>query len=134
MRRYLVDTNHLGLLINQRTDIRERFHRHVLAGRRFGTCVPALCELQAGLYRTARREVNLRRLAKLLEMIRIWPLPEALPNLYATLFHDLRAKGRGLSQVDLILASLALSVDATLLTSDRDFEAVTDLRIENWLE
>ncbi|WP_256368967.1 type II toxin-antitoxin system VapC family toxin [Aquisphaera insulae] len=65
--------------------------------------------------------------------MRVWPLTDDLPGIYAALFHELRAKGRILSQVDLILASLALSLNATLLTSDRDFEAVSGLRIENWI-
>ena len=33
----------------------------------------------------------------------------------------------------MMLASLSRSLDATLLTDDRDFEALPDLRVENWL-
>jgi predicted nucleic acid-binding protein len=33
----------------------------------------------------------------------------------------------------MMIAALARSIDATLLTSDRDFEAVSGLRAENWL-
>jgi len=33
----------------------------------------------------------------------------------------------------MLLAAVAPSIDATLLTSDRDFDAVTDLRVENWV-
>jgi len=53
--------------------------------------------------------------------------------IYAEIYHDLRARGRVLSQVDMMLAALSRSLDATLLTDDRDFEALPDLRIENWL-
>jgi len=49
------------------------------------------------------------------------------------LFHALRARGRVLSQVDMVLVALARSMNATLLTSDRDFEALPELRVENWL-
>jgi tRNA(fMet)-specific endonuclease VapC len=38
-----------------------------------------------------------------------------------------------LSQVDIMVAALALSMDLTLLTTDLDFEALPDLRVENWL-
>ena len=37
-----------------------------------------------------------------------------------------------LSQVDMMLAALARQKDLTLATSDRDFEALPDVRTENW--
>jgi len=69
----------------------------------------------------------------LLRQIRIWPLELPMALIYAEIYHDLRARGRVLSQVDMMLAALSRSLDATLLTDDRDFEALPDLRIENWL-
>jgi tRNA(fMet)-specific endonuclease VapC len=41
--------------------------------------------------------------------------------------------GRALSAVDLQLAALAKLKGLTLLTSDRDFEALPEIRTENWL-
>ncbi|MGZ3486442.1 MAG: type II toxin-antitoxin system VapC family toxin [Isosphaeraceae bacterium] len=60
-------------------------------------------------------------------------MQRSLPS-YAEIYHDLRARGRVLSQVDMLLAALARSMNATLLTSDRDFEALPELRVENWLK
>jgi predicted nucleic acid-binding protein len=37
-----------------------------------------------------------------------------------------------LSQVDMMLAALARQHKLTVLTTDRDFEALTDLRVEKW--
>jgi len=48
-------------------------------------------------------------------------------------FHELRSRGRVLSQVEMMLAALARVMDLTLVTADRDFEALSDLRTENWL-
>jgi predicted nucleic acid-binding protein len=42
------------------------------------------------------------------------------------------AKGRALSQVDMMLAALGRQHKVSILTADRDFEALPDLRIENW--
>jgi predicted nucleic acid-binding protein len=50
---------------------------------------------------------------------------------YAEIYHDLRSRGRVLSQLDMMLAALSRSMDAVLLTDDRDFEALPDLQIEN---
>jgi predicted nucleic acid-binding protein len=33
----------------------------------------------------------------------------------------------------MLLAALSRFMDATLLTSDHDFDALPDLRVENWL-
>jgi tRNA(fMet)-specific endonuclease VapC len=133
MARYLLDTNHLGAALDARSPLRERIFQSRRAGHRFGTCVPVLCELEAGLLYTRRRDQNRRILAVLLREVRIWPLERSIAPLYAEIFSELRDRGRVLSQVDILLAALSRSMDATLLTSDRDFEALPDLRVENWL-
>ncbi|MFD3165831.1 type II toxin-antitoxin system VapC family toxin [Herpetosiphon sp. NSE202] len=45
----------------------------------------------------------------------------------------LRRQGRQLATVDALIAALALRYDLVLLTTDKDFDAVPELRIENWL-
>ena len=47
---------------------------------------------------------------------------------------ELRRHGRALSQVDMVLAALARQHKLVVLTTDRDFEALTDLRVENWVD
>jgi tRNA(fMet)-specific endonuclease VapC len=133
MARYLFDTNHLSAAIDDEAGIRERILRLRRDGHRLGTCVPVLCELETGIERTRRREQNRRILRALLRQIRIWPLEPPIARLYAEIYHELRARGRVLSQVDMMLAALSRSLDATLLTDDRDFEALPDLRVENGL-
>lgn len=49
------------------------------------------------------------------------------------LLDELRAKGRVLSQVDMLLAALARRMKLVLLTTDRDFEALPDVKAENWM-
>ncbi len=95
--------------------------------------MPVLCELETGLYHTRRRERNTRILVALLRQIRVWPVEPPIAPLYAQTYHELRAAGRALSQVDMLLAALARLMNATLLTSDRNFDAIAGLRVENWL-
>jgi len=133
MTQYLLDTNHLGAALNHNPAIGQKLHDLRLRGDRIGTCVPALCELQAGLMRTARRQRNQRRLQSLLKQVRVWPLDLKTALLYGELFHELRQKGRVLSQIDVILAALARQMNAILVSTDRDFEAVSNLRTESWL-
>jgi len=116
MARYLFDTNHLSAAIDDEAGVRERIFKLREAGHRFGTCVPVLCELETGLQRTRRREHNRRILVTLLRQIRIWPLEPPIASVYAEIYHDLRNRGRVLSQVDMMFASLCRLLDATLLT------------------
>jgi predicted nucleic acid-binding protein len=133
MARYRLDTNHLSYLLDDESTLRQRIYEALRSGHRLGTCVPVLCELEAGIAQTRRREHNQRILSMLLRRIRIWPLEVEISPLYAEIYHDLRSRGRALSQVDMLLAAMARALRATLLTSDRDFASVPTLRVENWL-
>jgi predicted nucleic acid-binding protein len=45
---------------------------------------------------------------------------------------ELRRKGRVLSQVDIMVASLARQMNLTVLSTNRDFKAVANLRTDDW--
>jgi predicted nucleic acid-binding protein len=63
----------------------------------------------------------------------VWRLEVAHAPLYGATFVALRRAGRLLSPVDIMLAVLARDMRLTLLTADRDFEALPDIPTENWL-
>ena len=130
---YLLDTNHLSDAIKPVSRVRERIEQARHSGWRVGTCVPVLCELEVALHRVSRREPARRALDHLLTRVRIWPIEREVAGHYGVIFHELRNRGRVLSQVDMMLAALTRLMDLTLLTSDQDFEALPDLRRENWL-
>jgi predicted nucleic acid-binding protein len=92
-----------------------------------------LCELEAGIQQTPKPEENRRRLAQLLRHVRLWPLDSATARIYGKVFIELRDRGRALSQIDMVVAALARQHKVIVLTTDRDFEALTDLRLENWV-
>jgi predicted nucleic acid-binding protein len=69
----------------------------------------------------------------LFQVVRIWPIDLAIADHYAKAYHELQRAGRALSQVDLMLAALARHLNATLLSTDRDFEALSGFQSENWL-
>jgi predicted nucleic acid-binding protein len=69
----------------------------------------------------------------MLPSVRLWPLEREVAEEYGDVFRELRNRGRVLSQVDMILAALARRMDFTIATTDHDFEALPDIRTENWL-
>ena len=92
-----------------------------------------LCELEVGIKQTADPEANRQALSRLLAQVRIWPLDRAVAAEYGTIYQELRRAGVVLSQVDMMISALARTMGLTVLTTDRDFEAVAGARIENWL-
>jgi tRNA(fMet)-specific endonuclease VapC len=129
---YLLDCNHLSRALRKVSPLRERIHQGRRAGHRFISCYPVLCELEAGIQQTPKPEENRRRLGQLLRHVRLWPLDSETARLYGKVYIELRDQGRVLSQIDMVLAALARQHKLIVLTTDRDFEALSDLRVENW--
>jgi tRNA(fMet)-specific endonuclease VapC len=129
---YLLDCNHLSAALRKVSPARARIHHARRAGHRFISCYPVLCELEVGIQQTPKPEENRRRLAQLLRNVRLWPLDSDTTRLYGAVYIELRRLGRVLSQVDMVLAALARQHKLIVLTTDRDFEALMDLRVENW--
>lgn len=113
--------------------IRERFYLGHRTGLVLGTCVPALCELEAGIQLARDVAACRRALKNLLGYVRVWPIDHAVARLYGETLNELKQRGRVLSQVDIMLAALSKHMKLTLLTSDRDFEALPEVPTENWV-
>jgi predicted nucleic acid-binding protein len=89
--------------------------------------------MEVGIQQTRRPEVLRRALSRLLREVRVWPLDPPLARVFGEIYLTLRGRGRSLSHVDVVLAALARQMNLTLLTTDRDFEALPEIRAENWL-
>ena len=129
---YLLDCNHFSAALRKVSRVRERIHLARRAGHRVISCYPVLCELEVGIQQTPKPEDNRRRLAQMLRHVRLWPLDAETARLYGAVYLELRRRGRALSQVDMVLAARARQHKLTVLTTDGDFEALPDLRAENW--
>lgn len=132
--RFLIDTHHLGAALRDVSGIRKRILSLRKAGARVGTCMPVICELEAGLQKTRDLVINRRILREILSEARVWPVDYAVACEYGVLFHHLRDKGRVLSQVDLMLAAMARVMHASVVTTDHDFGAVDNLKTESWFQ
>jgi tRNA(fMet)-specific endonuclease VapC len=133
MKRYLLDTNHMGEAISRVSIVRDRMQQVHQQGGVFGTGGPVFCELMVGVVMRGDADKARRRLGGLLRLVRLWPTDLAIANRYAEVYHELQKAGRALSQVDMMLAAMARHLNATLLTTDQDFKALPDVSAENWL-
>ena len=83
--------------------------------------------------RQVRRKVQYRRdLNHLLLQLRMWPIDLKTARIFGDIYTELRRIGRVLSQVDIMIASLARQMKLTILTTDSDFEPLQDIRTEDW--
>lgn len=133
MNRYLLDTNHLSAYLDRRPALTQRVDAALRVGDRFGICLPVLCEYRAGIRLSRRYRQNLGRLQAALTIFRLWSADEQTAAEFAGLFQELRSAGRTLSQFDHLIAAIARQFKLTLLTADQDFQAVSRIRVENWL-
>jgi tRNA(fMet)-specific endonuclease VapC len=130
---FLIDTNHLSAAIRPVSPVRNRLLQTRRAGHVLGVCMPILGELEAGIQQTADPDSYRQRLRELSRHLRIWPLEPVLARPFGEIANWVRTQGRVLGQIDLLIAALCRHMNLVLLTSDRDFNALPDLRTENWL-
>ena len=130
---YFLDTNHLSHALGKVSTLRDRIRQGRRQGFRFGTCWPALFELEVGMSQTREPEVCRRNLKVLLKEVSIWAPDWKLMRGFGEVHHLLKQRGRILSHTDKVLAAMARIEKATLLTTDRDFEAIPEIKTENWI-
>jgi tRNA(fMet)-specific endonuclease VapC len=120
------------MAVDSASVVGQRIFEARLAGVRLGTCLPVLCEIEAGM-RQVRHKVKYRRdLNHLLLQLRLWTVDLETARIYGDVYTDLRRRGRVLSQVDMMVAALARQMKLTVLTTDRDFDALHDIRTADW--
>lgn len=133
MTRFVLDTNHLSDTLKTVSPVRERIYHTHREGNRVGTCLPVLCEFEVGIQLLKRSESYRRALQQLFREVRLWPMERDVAEHYGAIYHELKQRGRVLSQVDMMLSALARSMNLVVLTADQDFEALPDVDVENWL-
>src|SRR5438552_13810317 len=71
---FLLDTNHISRAVIPRSPVRQRITDLRQRGIKIGTCVPVLCEIEAGIQQVAQPDVYRLNLERLLRQIRVWPI------------------------------------------------------------
>lgn len=133
MRRYLLDSNAVTAFINHRLPLADRVREARRRGDRIGTCEPVIAELFYGLEFSSSREVNTVRLERALSRLKSWPFDREAAKTYGRIAAELRRRGRAMQVVDMMLASIALSLgNCTVITTDSDLSDVPNLSVENW--
>ena len=115
--------------------VREAHSSRTQSGPSFHLIYPVPCELEAGNSETSRPEENVAVwFSYCTTSVNFSRFDAETTRLYrAALNVELRRKGRVLSQVDMMLAALARRHKLVVLTTDGNFQALSDLAVENWV-
>lgn len=133
MKRYLLDSNAITSFVNHREPFTTRLCEVRLQGSKIGTCEPVIAELFYGIELSASRDENKVRLQRALRRIICWPLDRNASQIYGQIAAELRRRGRPMQVVDMMVASIALSLgNCTVVTTDSDLSAIPMLSVENW--
>lgn len=96
-------------------------------------CSVVKAELYFGARTSSRVADNLQRVTAFCDAFRSLPLDDASAGQYAVVRVDLRREGNMIGANDLMIASIALSRELTLVTRNAiEFRRVPGLRVEVW--
>lgn len=129
---YLLDTNILSDIIKNPQGTAAQ-HIRSLANDKIFTSIIVASELQFGIRKRNSDELT-QRVESLLEAIKVLDFKSPADIRYGEIRNDLQQKGTPIGPNDLLIAAHALAEQLIMVTNNvREFERVTDLKVENWL-
>jgi tRNA(fMet)-specific endonuclease VapC len=128
---FLLDTNICSAYLKGDGRVFNRFVQHA-GGLAVSTI--ALAELYSWVYRIKIRADRLQGLTSLLSEIQLLPVDHEVARRFGELRASLLDQGRPTPEIDLLIASTAITYDLALVTHNvQDFSHLPGLRIEDWL-
>ncbi|RIK74200.1 MAG: VapC toxin family PIN domain ribonuclease [Planctomycetota bacterium] len=93
-----------------------------------------VAELRYGARRSAKPDHNLREVERVTSFAPVVPFDNECADTYSGLRLSLERRGRRAGETDMLIASVALTHQATLVTHNiKHFELIDGLQIEDWL-
>lgn len=129
---FLLDTNICSAYLKGDGRVFDRFIQHS-GGLSTSTIVAG--ELYSWVFRARTKPDHLQGLVSLLSDLRVLPVDHEVARTFGQVRASLLDQGRPTPEIDLLIASTALTYDLTLVTHNvQDFAHMPDLRIEDWLK
>jgi tRNA(fMet)-specific endonuclease VapC len=128
---FLLDTNICSAHFRRPSGLASRFIQY---SGRLSISTIVLAELYAGAHHCLDPRSLLRQIDSLLRDVEVLPFDHAYAEQFGIVRGGLLRRGIVVSVVDLMIASVALVHDLTLVTHNTaDFQHIPNLRIEDWL-
>jgi tRNA(fMet)-specific endonuclease VapC len=130
--RYMLDTNVVSQLIRKHPAVVSR----VTAAPMAALCISAVTEgeLLFGLAkRPAARQLH-AAVTEFLKRVDVLPWDSSAAESYGALRASMETQGKPLAALDMLIGAHAASIGAVLVTNDKAFQQVNNLRVEDWTE
>lgn len=129
--RYLLDTNTASFVIKGNVPrVRERLLKVPMAD--VGISVITEAELRFGVARLTSAPKLSLAVDEFLLRVEILPWDSLAATRYAEIRTILEARGEPMGNMDMMIAAQAVAAKATLITNDRVFQRLKDLKIDDW--
>ena len=130
--RYMLDTNIVSQLIRKHPSVVSR----VTAAPMAALCISAVTEGEL-LFGLAKRPAATQLHAavnEFLKRVEVLSWDSNAAKHYGALRASMEAQGKPLAPLDMLIGAHAASVGAILVTNDRAFQQIKDLRLEDWTD
>jgi len=130
---YLLDTDTIVYWLNGNRVIAQKA---TVAGQtNVALSTVSQAELYYGAYNSIRVEQNVTAIQRLTQTIALLPFDEAAAQRFGQIKARLKQQGQIILDADVMIASIALAHDLTLVTNNtKHFSRIPDLALENWTE
>lgn len=130
MNRYMLDTNTVSHFIKGISNVRNRIISVPMSSLTISAITEG--ELLFGVAKKTEAKQLSLVVHEFLIRVDVLPWDSTAAACYGTLRAELQKKGKMLGNLDLLIAAHALSLGIILITSDRAFNQVDGLKIEDW--
>ncbi|MEH2356184.1 type II toxin-antitoxin system VapC family toxin [Nostoc sp.] len=129
---YLLDTDTCIYWLNGRQSVRDKLL--AVGWDEVCICVITAAELYYGAYNSNRVSENLSNAEEFIQNLPVLPLSDPALRKYGELKAELRRIGQTIAEFDLLIASVAVAENYTLVTNNtRHYSRISNLQLENWI-
>jgi tRNA(fMet)-specific endonuclease VapC len=128
---YMLDTDICSYIIRNQRELADAFIKH----QQDDICISVItyAELLYGVKNSGSQRVE-KEVMRFLPLVRVLDWSETAARRYADIKDFLKKQGTPIGNMDMLIASAALAIDATLVTNnEKHFGKIGGLKITNWL-
>ncbi|MEJ5252841.1 MAG: type II toxin-antitoxin system VapC family toxin [Chthonomonadetes bacterium] len=131
---YVLDTNIISAILKGNKLVRDKVQQAIMQGNEIGINAISYYEIKRGLL-TNNATRQMQTFERLCEGSRILLMgSKDVFDTAAGIYAELKRAGKLIKDADILIASIVLSGDFTLVSDDSDFQRVAGLKVENWLQ
>jgi tRNA(fMet)-specific endonuclease VapC len=128
---YILDTNTVIYYFKRMGQVVDNFEK--IQNRELVLPTLALYELQTGIQKVGEPRKRVLELRQFLSLVRVLDFDEEAANAAAVIRAYLEARGLSIGPIDMLIAGVALSQNAALVTHNtREFARIPNLQLVDW--